>query len=525
MHRSSSGHRSSRRSSSMESWASHSVRSSSAESWASRECSVGMSRGVEHHIISRRRSWPPPTRAAYYPDQPLPHYWGARSFDVPCTESAGMRALASLGLVCDENESLCRDTLRRSCRCAGGAHDCLGADGCVQRAVRRLLGLADGKRLVELDILIDGKPLRTRHTSGHGGKENERWTYALIPPDHENSEFAVRVKNNSNQLLSIELAIDGSVSAGARNLPVKPYREKVTHGTSRYSSCYRYKFEKARFVNVHGVAIAEGAEKEEDESATSDMDRSEEEGDAQDDESEEARLDALLRGVGPGQGDTAGGGSAPVTPVQSPALRAPDAAAAFRSNLSTLREGCTPFAGSDASIVYGAGAQRAMDELKVGIANERAVTESVDHALHTAPWLSATGSNVAATKKSEAQAAFVAFTNALPGACITARCFAAEWRPAARRVSHFYDRSSHRGASRHRDEAPPPHLTGLTATRATSTIAICAGYGRLDLPSSSFGGRGGKLSRTAGLAQKPLDDGGKTTLVYRRARDVPPPTV
>jgi hypothetical protein len=124
---------------------------------------------------------------------------------------------------------------------------------------------------VDLDILVNGAPLETVQGAGEGHKRGEDWTYALLDPEHESSEFTVQLRNNSNCTLLVELLIDGHMQAKTWRVPA--HRTRTREGRNVDFSCSTFCFERARFVNVHTQRPLNTVEEDEEGGSCAEMDQ------------------------------------------------------------------------------------------------------------------------------------------------------------------------------------------------------------------------------------------------------------
>jgi hypothetical protein len=197
-------------------------------------------------------------------------------------------------------------------------------------------------------------------------------------------------------------------------------------------------------------------------------DMEEEEEEEEGEEDAQARLDALARGTGVGQGH----GTA--APFYAPAGVEPGAAALHYANTSRLQPGHATASRGDGAIAYGAMASAELQALRDGAA--------------------ANG--------------FEAFSDALPGACVSVRCFVARWGGRfGKRGGHAAKMAVGGGVS----GASPP-APALTATTGTAAISISTAYG--SSAGGSVLGGGNRLE----CGEVPI---AAARLVYRRAADIP----
>jgi hypothetical protein len=356
----------------------------------------------------------------------------------------------------------------------------------VQAAVRELADVDPAREMVELDILVDGKPLRKAHAAaeccraqlydcsrtldefGRSSQPKHSWVYAAIPAGRESAQFSVRLCNNSALDLAVELVLDGEVQNRFWNVPARSVRTKQGRGTRDFK-CYPFQFGLARFKTLSGNLLpADESDDEEDEEEDDD----EEDGTIMETIMEEEVVVAVEDHPATAKADATA-----VTPT------AP-AAASWAFNRTSL-------------VDFNKGQERGEDGAQQTARQKD--TAAVAAMLGKKEWK--------------------LFRDSLPGAYVEVRCFHAEWRQQQQQQpSHSSSSGSYGDKSG--SAAPPPRPPGpLLATRASQhSIKVASEYGQYEtIRRHSRSGDGRRLER-CGSGLLPV---ATARLVYRREADLP----
>lgn len=118
-------------------------------------------------------------------------------------------------------------------------------------ALKMLTETAKDLEMIELEMLVGGEVVPTVIGPGEGMHYCERWTYALVPAGSQGQDYQIRVANNTNLNVGIEIAIDGKVTC--RNWPCNAQTQRLRNARGdRYFNSYSYKLQKPIFETLGG---------------------------------------------------------------------------------------------------------------------------------------------------------------------------------------------------------------------------------------------------------------------------------